>query len=561
MTLIYRSDIIKITSYRLLSTSYQHSISLFMDKILETINYEQLCTGWDITIALQQTTRFCILNDLLEKLFEHITPLSWLHIEQQGALFLKSTNKKLILCSHHGFSEKQATSCERIPIGKCSCSEVLQSGTVTILPCDGKLIFNKDDKESCQNYFALPLSNNENETFGIITLLISKGHQPSETEKMMMDKLADSLSLIVSRIQTNEVLFVKQLEINESKKASLSYLGKAAEFRDTETGMHVLRMANYAGKIAKYYGLSPQEREILTTASPMHDVGKIGIPDNILLQPRRLTTSEFDVMKTHSDIGWQILEGEDELMVAAREIAISHHEKWNGTGYPKGLKGKEISVYGRITSLADVFDALTSERPYKKAWSVERAVETIKGESGISFDPDVVAAFIEALPEILRIKALFRDDIIDPHEKLALPPLAESKEAWIPWDEKNSVGIDAVDEQHQYLFRLTNNLHSAISKQHGSKQIAYVLNALKQYTVIHFREEERMMKEYNYPRLDIQLAQHQFFIQKIDEFWETFKRNPLCLGLEIMYYLRDWLVNHIQKEDKRLIEITGNSSA
>jgi cyclic di-GMP phosphodiesterase len=199
-------------------------------------------------------------------------------------------------------------------------------------------------------------------------------------------------------------------EIYETRLQVVRHLGRAAEYRDNETGLHIIRMSKMAAALGKAAGMSSYECELLLNASPMHDIGKIGIPDNILLKPGKLDADEWEIMKTHAQIGADILEGDDShLMAMARDIALSHHEKWNGEGYPVGLKGEDIPFVGRITSIADVFDALTSERPYKQAWSVSDAVNLIIEERGKHFDPSLVDLFIEILPEIELIKEKYAE--------------------------------------------------------------------------------------------------------------------------------------------------------
>lgn len=187
-------------------------------------------------------------------------------------------------------------------------------------------------------------------------------------------------------------------------------LGRAAEYRDNETGLHIIRMSQYSALLAKHLGWTPADCELMLHASPMHDVGKIGIPDAVLLKPGKFEPAEWEVMKTHAVIGGDILAEDDaDLLVLARIIALSHHEKWDGSGYPLGLAGEAIPQAGRIVAVADVFDALTSARPYKQAWSVEAAVAHIKDGAGSQFDPAVVAAFFTCLPEILAIRDRYRE--------------------------------------------------------------------------------------------------------------------------------------------------------
>ncbi len=169
-------------------------------------------------------------------------------------------------------------------------------------------------------------------------------------------------------------------------------------------------MSKYSELIGRRLGMTSEETNLLLTVVPMHDIGKIGIPDNILLKPGKLDKNEWEIMKTHCEKGAQILGNDNiEIIREARICALTHHEKWDGSGYPKGLKGKEIPLYGRIAAVADVFDALTNERPYKKAWSTEKAVKLLKDEKGSHFDPDIVDAFIDIFPEILKIKEKFKD--------------------------------------------------------------------------------------------------------------------------------------------------------
>jgi putative two-component system response regulator len=187
-------------------------------------------------------------------------------------------------------------------------------------------------------------------------------------------------------------------------------LSRAAEYRDWETGSHIMRMAHFARIIAAELGLAEAEQEAIFLSTPMHDIGKIGVPDYILLKPGRLDDTEFAIMKQHTLIGHQILQGSSsDLLRLAAEIALSHHERYAGAGYPKGIQGEAIPLPGRIVAVADVFDALTSERPYKREWQVDAAVATMKQESGSHFDPECMAAFLRGLNAILEVRDRFRD--------------------------------------------------------------------------------------------------------------------------------------------------------
>lgn len=189
-------------------------------------------------------------------------------------------------------------------------------------------------------------------------------------------------------------------------------LGKASEYRDLETGMHIKRMSHYSAKLAELYGLCKEEVELVLYASPLHDIGKVGIPDQILLKPGRFTPEEFEIMKLHTTLGGKMLESDGNYPVieAGRIIALQHHERVDGLGYPMGLKGDEIHIHARIVAIADVFDALSSERVYKKAFSIEKTVEIIQEGIGTHFDERLATLFVDHLDQFLAIKEAFPDE-------------------------------------------------------------------------------------------------------------------------------------------------------
>jgi putative two-component system response regulator len=200
-------------------------------------------------------------------------------------------------------------------------------------------------------------------------------------------------------------------DLEETRLEVIQRLGRAAEYRDNETGQHVLRMSHYSARLAKELGMNDKECYLLQLTSPMHDIGKIGIPDGILLKPGPLTVDERIIMETHTTIGGEILGGgQSELIKVAETIALTHQEKWDGTGYPKGLKKKEIPLVGQITAICDVFDAITSKRPYKEAHSIEEALEFIISQSGRHFDPHLVKIFQQIVPDLKEIKEKFSQE-------------------------------------------------------------------------------------------------------------------------------------------------------
>ena len=209
-----------------------------------------------------------------------------------------------------------------------------------------------------------------------------------------------------------EMVRERTMELRKAQIEVISRLGKAAEYRDQDTGTHINRMSKYCRLMGKALGLSQEEYDRLDLASTMHDVGKIGISDNILLKPGKLDPQEWESMRSHTRIGEQLLSGgSSQLLEVARTIAMTHHEKWDGTGYHQQLKGKQIPLAGRITCICDVFDALISRRPYKEPWPVNKAMAEIKRGSGKFFDPELVDLFVSLEPEILKIVEAHQDEI------------------------------------------------------------------------------------------------------------------------------------------------------
>jgi putative two-component system response regulator len=221
------------------------------------------------------------------------------------------------------------------------------------------------------------------------------------TYQNMLRSSSDHLSELVKEYSQS---------LDESRREIIARLVRAAEFRDNETGLHVVRMSHYAMLVARSMGLPDEEVAMIYQASPMHDVGKIAIPDRVLLKPGKLNPEEWEIMKSHTTHGARILEGHSSpLMQAAAEIALYHHERWDGSGYPHGLAGESIPLHARVVMVADIFDALTSERPYKEAWATDRAVEQIRSLSGTHIDPVVVEGFFSSLPDVLTVHEKYHD--------------------------------------------------------------------------------------------------------------------------------------------------------
>ena len=218
-----------------------------------------------------------------------------------------------------------------------------------------------------------------------------------------------SAPVVRARVRTHLSL-VRMDELRETRLQIVQRLGRAAEYKDNETGLHVIRMSHFSQLLALAAGCSPAWAEDLLNAAPMHDVGKIGIPDAVLRKPGPLDAAEWDTMRRHPEIGAEIIgDHPSGLLQLAREIALAHHEKWDGSGYPRGLAGEAIPVSARIVAVADVFDALTTRRPYKEPWPVQDALDHITAQAGKHFDPALVALFVPLVPQLLEIRARWSD--------------------------------------------------------------------------------------------------------------------------------------------------------
>lgn len=242
---------------------------------------------------------------------------------------------------------------------------------------------------------------NKTGVFGIIYLPGCKAI--SEDNNRLLQLFAKNISIAYDNVSLYE-------EIDETQSEVIHTLGTIAEFRSKETSQHVNRVALYSEFLAQKVGLPEKESSLIRMASPMHDIGKVGIPDSILQKPGKLTEEEFEIMKTHSQIGYEMLKGSKRpILQAAATIAHEHQEKYDGTGYPRGLKGDEIHIYGRITVVSDVFDALGSERCYKKAWPLDDIVNLFREQKGKHFDPELTQIFLDHVDDFVAIRDSLED--------------------------------------------------------------------------------------------------------------------------------------------------------
>lgn len=243
---------------------------------------------------------------------------------------------------------------------------------------------------------------------------LTKPFQPWEVFQRIHNLLETRFFYYNQRLRADDLEIEVQNRTKEIHRTQLEVvrrLGRAGEYRDNETGAHVVRMSKSCHLLALKAGLGEQFADLILQASTMHDVGKIGIPDRILLKPGRLTPEERIIMESHVEIGMDIIGNFDSgMLIMARSIAATHHEKWDGSGYPNGVSGTDIPIEGRIAAICDVFDALTSTRPYKEAWPLEKAVSFLKDNAGSHFDPALVEQFIEIIPDITSLRVEYPDE-------------------------------------------------------------------------------------------------------------------------------------------------------
>ncbi len=244
-----------------------------------------------------------------------------------------------------------------------------------------------------------------------VTGLADVGHEEQGFSAGAVDYITKPISpaVVLARVRTHLAL-VKTTRLEQSYRDAILMLGQAGHFNDTDTGVHIWRMAAYARTLALGVGWSEADAEQLELAAPMHDTGKIGVSSHILRKPGPLDAQEWETMRTHPQIGYDILiRSHAPVFQLAAEISLRHHEKWDGSGYPGGLKGQDIPQSARIVALADVFDALSMKRPYKEPWAIEKIMEYIQASAGAHFDPKIVGVFSSLLPEILDIQGRWAD--------------------------------------------------------------------------------------------------------------------------------------------------------
>jgi putative two-component system response regulator len=337
-----------------------------------------------------------------------------LYLRQADSLYFKITQNYAIVPSNPATSSLPLndTAHPSIAAYVVKTGETLNIANVYQLPLDAPYQFNPDfDRKTgycTTSMLTVPMRDLAGQVLGALQLVNHRDrhHQIGQIFPELETSVAESLASQAAIAYKNILL---EERLRNSYRDTIHRLSAAAEYRDPETGDHLVRMSHYSRIIAKHLGMPLAYQELIFDASPMHDLGKLGIPDAILLKPGKFTPEERTIMMQHAQIGADILgDSEAELLQVSKVIARSHHEKYDGSGYPLGLKGEDIPLEGRIVALADVYDALSSQRVYKAAWSQEDVLDRIQQDTGSHFDPQVVAAFFAGLTEILEIQNRYR---------------------------------------------------------------------------------------------------------------------------------------------------------
>ena len=370
-----------------------------------------------INMSIQMNSEYSI-NKLLETVMEKAREIT---NADAGSLYLKVDNNLKFLVTQNDTLNNQNTAFNVIiPVDKKSIAgyvaytgEHLNIKDAYNISSDYPFVYNTDFDEKnnyrCVSMLVVPMKDNTGNIIGVIQLINAKNENGNTVD------FNETIEPIINSFASMAAMAVKNVQLKDTiKKAYLDTiyrLSVAAEFRDLDTGLHIKRMSVYSQILAEEMGKSDEFCEKILYASPLHDVGKIGIPDRILLKPAKLDADEWIVMKQHTIMGYEILkDSEHELMNISSTIALSHHERFDGNGYPHGISGNDIPIEGRIVALADVFDALSSKRPYKKPWAIEKILIVIREERGKQFDEKVIDAFNKGLKRILETRDKLEDE-------------------------------------------------------------------------------------------------------------------------------------------------------
>ena len=483
----------------------------------------------------------------LQEILDVVVSVTWLRAIKQGAIFVANRRDELVLVVEHSLAPELVSLCAKVPFGHCLCGRAAATKEILFRNCVDDDHETRFEGMGPHGHYNVPLMDGQR-VIGAMVLYIEHGHEPHPEEAIFIEMLGRTVSSFILNRNLAARAEASHRRWHKAQQEMVQKLVSASEYRDNETGAHIQRISQYALILGRAIGLGQSDLSILEMAAPMHDIGKVGIADEILLKPGALTKEEFRTMKDHATIGGDLLSGDHPLMKASREIALTHHERWDGSGYPNGLAGSEIPLFGRICALVDVFDALTSERPYKEAWSTSKAVEYIKDSAGSHFDPVLVEAFVESLPQFLETKSLYDDAAPESTAGSVLQERRVHLEL-VPWNDALAIGVDSVDHQHRYLINLINRVHIALERCNTGEVVDALLD-MRLYAEVHFQEEEALMEASGFPGLEAHGRQHAGFVERVEVFLDELEDCPLAITTEAARFLGDWLTQHIQVADR-----------
>ncbi len=378
-------------------------------------------------------------------------------------------------------------------------------------------------------YYAVPLIAKE-EVKGVLELFLRSAAEPNEEWLRFLDTLASQAAIAIDSSSLFTDLQHSNAELTQAYDATIQGWSWALDLRDKETEGHTQRVTELTVRLARQFGLPEEQLVHVRRGALLHDIGKMGVPDGILLKPGPLTDEEWVIMRKHPSLAYEMLSPIHYLRPAL-DIPYGHHEKWDGTGYPRGLSGDQIPFAARLFAVIDVWDALTSDRPYRLAWPEQKVLDHIRALEGTHFDPEIAKICLE--PGMLQGRS---------NARMRMDP--------VQWSEKFSVGVREFDEQHQQLIKLLNCM---ISAQAGgsvhTETISDILKTMTGYAQAHFTAEERLMEAYAFPGLEEQKAQHRDFRQKTVSFSSATSAGVDHRPEAMLDYLANWLVHHILEVD------------
>jgi hemerythrin-like metal-binding protein/PAS domain S-box-containing protein/putative nucleotidyltransferase with HDIG domain len=384
-------------------------------------------------------------------------------------------------------------------------------------------------KEPFISYYAVPLIV-KGEVKGVLEIFHRTEMVANEEWLNFLHSLANQAAIAIDNSSLFNDLQQSNIELKQAYDATIIGWSRALDLRDKETEGHTLRVTELTTKLGRLFGLSDEELVHVRRGALLHDIGKMGVPDGILLKPGPLTDEEWVVMRKHTTYAYELL-SPIQFLLPALDIPYCHHEKWDGSGYPLGLKGEAIPLAARIFSLVDVYDALTSDRPYRTAWPEKKVLDHIRSLAGTHFDPQVVKICLE--PGLLKSEL---------GKRMSIKP--------VQWTENFSVGVRELDKQHQKLIKLLNRLISMQgSKEAHSEAVSDILLDMTTYTQVHFTAEERLMEAYDFPGLKEHIKQHSDFRKKITDLSTATTIGAEQIPGALLEFISDWLTHHILIDD------------